>query len=238
MTTPRTQGIRSTLLSGLLCLVMAAPAVAEKKAGSPEMPAGATDPSPWGVELGVGDGRLESFARALHGLASGITGTVQFSGSQFHSTYTGKTDQVVCGFKVTGSIERFDSRPHYTQPVRDPDDDTKIVKPSIQTEYVQKDTLNIQIEVPPESLDASEKEKKSFLLKFTIEESTHGKKKPKDSAARNKENPDTSLHFEVKSENFGMDALIDHAKKNGCAIQEEWKGGQAHTLIRVLEAGE
>ena len=216
MKTPRTQGIPSALLVGLLCLVMATPAMAEKKN------AGATDPNPSGVELGIGDGRIESFARALHGLASNVLGSeFGFSGSRSHTTYTSKTDQLVCGFKVTGSLDQLDGRPHHTQPVTDPNDPEKIIQPSVKTGHIREETLHIQIEVPPESLNSSE-EKRSFLLKFTTEEST-----------RKKEKPNTSLHFEVRTRNFGMDALIDHAKTNGCSIEEEWKDGLVHTLIRL-----
>ena len=212
----RTQNILLALLVGLVCVAMATPAMAEKKN------AGATDPSPSGVESGTGDGRLESFARALHGLASNMSGTVSgFSGGPFQTTYTSKTDQIVCGFKVTANIDQLTSSPHHTQPATDPNDPRKIIQPSVKTGHVQEETMRIQIEVPSERLKTSE-EKRSFLLKFTTEEST-----------LEKEKANTSLHFEVRSENFGMDALIDHAKTNGCSIEEEWKDGRVHTLIRL-----
>ncbi len=216
----RTRDILLALLAGLVCVAMATPAMAQKKN------AGATDPSPSGVELGAGVGRVVSFARALHGLAANMPGSTSgFSGGPFQTTYTSKTDQMVCGFKVTGSLEQLDGSPHHTQPVTDPNDPTKIIQPSFKTGQVQEEALSIQIEVPPESLSASE-EKRSFLLTFTTEES-----------GRDEEKPNTSLHLVVRSQNFGMDALIDHAKTNGCSIEEEWKDGRVHTLIRLPKTG-
>ena len=212
----RTQNILLALLRGLVCVTMATPAMAEKKN------AGATDPSPSGVELGAGDGRVVSFARALHGLAANMPGSTSgFSGGPFQTTYTSKTDQIVCGVRVTANGDQLTSSPHHTQPATDPNDPTKIIQPSVKTGHVQEETMRIQIEVPSERLKTSE-EKRSFLLKFTTEEST-----------LEKEKANTSLHFEVRSENFGMDALIDHAKTNGCSIEEEWKDGRVHTLIRL-----
>jgi len=213
MTTPRTRGLHPALLALMilaLCLVMAAPAVAEKKAGALETPRWAMIPPPMSG-VGIADGRLLSFAYALNELASSLETSIGASGGQHHQTITSKTELVVCGFKVTSTFE--DSSRNFW------------VKGPMRKEVEEGHTsLNLRVEVAPESVEDSEGKKPSFLLK-SFEETTK----------LGTATPDHSFRLDLDSKNAGITELIQHAKSQGCTVEEAQGKGLSYTLIRMPE---
>ena len=246
MTPARTLSIPLALLVGLVCVAMAAPALAEKKGMVEEGPEWVMKPPP-NAGVGSADGKVLSFAHALNELASnlgfslGSYGGYGGHGGCGHHVVTSKTDQTVCGFHVTSTLEdgNWDVR----------------VKEQIVREL--RVSLTIQIVSTPGGLKDPEGQTLPFLLKTSEEEVTR-KLSPINAAAKpakkregqitihllkagegelpvEGEKPKITRHFEMKPSTIGITELIQHARSQGCTLEQAQVNDLNYTLIRMPE---